>query len=254
MSRSPPLPRQPRAEIRNRCSRTPLLKGAAEKRERDMLWTASTIHGYAIEATDGTIGSVDDFLFSDDSWIIRWAVVDTGNWLRGRQVLLPLNRLKLPDADSRTLSVALTRKQVEDSPEIDRDPPVSRQQEMRIYSHFGWEPYWASMGASAALGEPAMTPPVVEPRPMEPLGATGDPCLHAAHDVTGYYIHAQACSGRSAMGVGYQLVRASRHIGDDPRADRKSAGLRSRAARQPNIRAAAVRALWPAGLLAVSGS
>src|ERR1700738_3362520 len=48
-----------------------------------MLWTASTIHGYAIEATDGTIGSVDDFLFSDDSWIIRWAVVDTGNWLCG---------------------------------------------------------------------------------------------------------------------------------------------------------------------------
>jgi hypothetical protein len=86
--------------------------------------------------------------------------------------------------------VALTRKQVEDSPEIDRDPPVSRQQEMRIYSHFGWEPYWASMGASVALGEPAMTAPLVEPRPMEPLGATGDPCLHAAQDVTGYYIHA----------------------------------------------------------------
>ena len=144
-----------------------------------------------IEATDGTIGSVDDFLFSDESWIIRWAVVDTGNWLPGRQVLLPPNQLKLPDADSRSLSVALTRKQVEDSPEIDRDPPVSRQQEMRIYSHFGWEPYWASMGASAALGEPAMTPPVVVPRPMEPLGATGDPCLHAVQDVTGYYIHAR---------------------------------------------------------------
>ena len=60
----------------------------------------------------------------------------------------------------------------------------------------------------------------------------------------------QACSGRSAMGVGYQLVRASRHIGDDPRAYRKSAGLRSRAARRPAIRAAAVRALWPSGLLA----
>src|SRR3984893_17743150 len=55
------------------------------------------------------------------------------------------------------------------------------------------------------------------------------------------------------MDVGYQLVRASRHIGDDPRADRKSAGLRSRAARPPGIRAAAVRALWPSGLLAVSG-
>lgn len=156
-----------------------------------MLWTTSIIRGYPIEATDGTIGSIDDFLFSVESWIIRWAVVDTGNWLPGRQVLLPPDRLKLPDADSGTLSVALTRKQVEDSPEIDRDPPVSRQQEMRIYSHFGWEPYWASMGASAALGEPAIVPPVVEPKPVAPLGETGDPCLHAIQDVTGYYIHAR---------------------------------------------------------------
>jgi hypothetical protein len=32
----------------------------------------------SIKATDGSIGSVDDFLFSDDDWVIRWAVVDTG--------------------------------------------------------------------------------------------------------------------------------------------------------------------------------
>jgi hypothetical protein len=156
-----------------------------------MLWRASDIHGSAIEATDGSIGSVDDFLFSDDDWIVRWAVIDTGNWLPGRQVLLPPNRLLLPDTKSDSISVALTRKQVEDSPEIDRDPPVSRQQEMRIYSHFGWEPYWSSMAASAAMGEPAMLPPVVEPRPMQPLGETGDPSLHATEDVSGYYIHAR---------------------------------------------------------------
>jgi hypothetical protein len=156
-----------------------------------MLWRASDIHGYAIEATDGSIGSIDDFLFSDDNWIIRWAVVDTGNWLPGRRVLLPPNRLKLPDEGSHTLSVTLNRMQVEESPEADRDLPVSRQQEMRIYSHFGWEPYWASMGASAALGEPAIIPPVVEPRPMEPLGDSGDPNLQSVEDVTGYYIHAR---------------------------------------------------------------
>jgi hypothetical protein len=156
-----------------------------------MLWRAADLHGFDIKASDGAIGSVDDFLFSDDDWIVRWAVIDTGNWLPGRLVLLPPNRLMLPDANSDGISVALTRKQVEDSPEIDRDPPVSRQQEMRIYSHYGWDPYWASISASAAMGEPAMVPPVVEPRPMQPLGETGDPTLHAVRDVTGYYIHAQ---------------------------------------------------------------
>ena len=40
------------------------------------------------------------------------------------------------------------------------------------------------------MGEPAIVPPVVEPRPLEPLGETGDPTLHGVQDVTGYYIHA----------------------------------------------------------------
>jgi hypothetical protein len=107
-----------------------LLKGVNSAEEDTMLWRASDVHGTAIEATDGSIGSVDDFLFSDDRWTVRWAVIDTGNWLPGRRVLLPPNRLTLPADRSGNISVALTRKQVEDSPEIDRDPPVSRQQEM----------------------------------------------------------------------------------------------------------------------------
>jgi hypothetical protein len=45
--------------------------------------------------------------------------------------------------------------------------------------------------ACDASHEPAMIPPVVEPRPMEPLGETGDPTLHGVRDVTGYYIHAR---------------------------------------------------------------
>lgn len=106
-----------------------------------MLWRASEIRGSAVEAADGSIGSVEDLLFSEDNWIIRWAVIDTGNWLPGRQVLLPPARLTLPNEKSGTLTVPLTKKAVEDAPEIDRDPPVSRQQEMRIYSHYGWSPY-----------------------------------------------------------------------------------------------------------------
>src|SRR2546430_15154096 len=47
------------------------------------------------------------------------------------------------------------------------------------------------MSAGAGLGQPATAPPVVEPRPMEPLGETGDPTLHAVEDVTGYYIPAR---------------------------------------------------------------
>ena len=52
-----------------------------------MLWNASSINGYAIEASDGRIGTVCDFLFEDANWIVRWLVVDTDNWLSGRKAL-----------------------------------------------------------------------------------------------------------------------------------------------------------------------
>ena len=65
-----------------------------------MLWHASAINGYAIEDDDGDIDTVSDFLFDDASWQVRWLVVDTGNWLSGRKVLLPpsvLGRLYAKD-------------------------------------------------------------------------------------------------------------------------------------------------------------
>ncbi len=68
-----------------------------------MLRKASSIDGYAITASDGRIGTVNDFLFEDSSWLVRWLVVDTGNWLSGRKVLLSpsvLGRLDLRSANS----------------------------------------------------------------------------------------------------------------------------------------------------------
>ena len=44
--------------------------------------------GIPVEASDGHVGSVKDFLFDDQSWKVRWMVVDSGNWLPGRQVLV----------------------------------------------------------------------------------------------------------------------------------------------------------------------
>ena len=88
-----------------------------------MLWDASALDGYAIEASDGRIGHVSDFLFEDNSWIIRWLVADTGNWLSDRKVLLPVSALGKPDPSLRQFPVKLTMQQVKDSPDIDTDRP-----------------------------------------------------------------------------------------------------------------------------------
>jgi hypothetical protein len=163
-----------------------------------MLWDASAINGYATEASDGRIGTVSDLLFEDAGWAIRWLVVDTGRWLSGRKVLLPVSALGRPDRALRHFPVKLTMQRVKDSPDVDTDRPVSRQFEAHIYDHFGWDPYW---GGGLYPMSSAMATPIVAPldRPMSRPDASvrtdaphneGSPHLRSAATVTGYRIHA----------------------------------------------------------------
>ena len=58
------------------------------------------VGGYHIQAAGGEIGHVDDFLADDQTWTIRYLVVDTGNWLLGRKVLIAsdwLDHVSWPD-------------------------------------------------------------------------------------------------------------------------------------------------------------
>ena len=131
-----------------------------------MLWNASAINGYAIVASDGRLGTVSDFLFDDASWLIRWLVVDTGNWLSGRKVLLPPSVLGHPDVTASEFSVRLTMQQVKDSPDIATDRPVSRQIETNVYDYYGWSPYWGGglyMGGYGYAGGAMPMPP--DPNP-----------------------------------------------------------------------------------------
>jgi hypothetical protein len=156
-----------------------------------MLWDASVIKGYAIEAQDGRLGAVSDFLFEDAHWMIRWLVVDTGHWLPGRKVLLPPSALGHPDVHSRRFPVKLTMQRVKDSPEIDTERPVSRQMEDHIYDFYGWERYW--MGAMASPFVAPLYGPgsgALEHVSAKPQSKHDDPHLRSIAAVTGYHIHA----------------------------------------------------------------
>ena len=166
-----------------------------------MLWNASAMNGYAIEASDGGLGTVGDFLFEDTTWIVRWLVVDPGKWLSGRKVLLPLAALGQPDPAQREFPVNLTMKQVKESPGIDTDRPVSRQMEAHVYDHYGWDPYWGGryypMGNGLTASAASCIAPLHwwESKPREefradPQPGSGDPHLRSIEAVTGYHIHA----------------------------------------------------------------
>jgi hypothetical protein len=125
-------------------------------KECKMLWNASNIKGYSISASDGEIGTISDFLFDDTSWLVRWLVVDTGNWLSGRKVLLPSSALGHLDSEQMQCSIGLTKQQIKDSPNVNTERPVSRQMESQVYYYYDYSPYWNSgygyMGGLAFMG------------------------------------------------------------------------------------------------------
>src|SRR5579863_7769175 len=159
-----------------------------------MLRGMNKLHGYVLEATDGEVGMVDEFYFDDTVWAVRYVVVDTGNWLTGRRVLLAPGVLGKIDSERHVLPVSLTRKQVEDSPDIDTDRPITRQQEEELRRHYGWASYWVT---DPLLGDPSFTtgPVGLSPESMaamarEPIEGEGqgDPHLESTRDLVGYHI------------------------------------------------------------------
>lgn len=74
--------------------------------------------GYGVEATDGSIGKVDEH--SDEAGS-AYLVVDTGPWIFGREVLLPAGTVTGIDVEEQKVHVALTKEQVKDSPTFIRD-------------------------------------------------------------------------------------------------------------------------------------
>jgi uncharacterized protein YrrD len=108
------------------------------------LRSMAQIQGSDVLALDGEIGRVVDTYFEDGRWIVRYLVVDTGNWLTGRKVLISPHSVKHIDDRLHSVSVDLTCERVRLSPDIDTDKPVSRQHEAEYFRYYGYPPYWYS--------------------------------------------------------------------------------------------------------------
>ena len=107
-----------------------------------MLIKTKTLKGYTLDSLDGEIGKVKEFYFDDYHWTIRYLVADTGNWYTDRQVLISPHALVEVNKEKQNIAVNLTKKQIEDSPPLDSDKPVSRQFEEAYYGYYGWPMYW----------------------------------------------------------------------------------------------------------------
>jgi hypothetical protein len=154
-----------------------------------MLTNITFLKGLAIHATDGELGSVDDFYFDDETWGIRYLTVKTGGWLSGRQVLISPISVIQADWPRERLDVALTKRQVEKSPDIDTHKPISRQHESDYLTYYGYNYYWGGPYLWGPGYEPAaLAMPAKEP--SRARSASADAHLRSTAAVTGYHVDA----------------------------------------------------------------
>ncbi len=148
-----------------------------------MLQNTKELYRDKLSAIDGDIGQVKDFYFDDKTWMVRYLVVDTGNWLTGRLVLLSPHALGKLDQFEKTLHVKLDKKQIENGPAIESHLPVSRQYEAEYYRYYGWPAYWDTEAAWGLGGFPQIAPvPNGQPRHRE------DKHLQSTQSINGYRI------------------------------------------------------------------
>ncbi len=107
------------------------------------LRSIDTVSGYHIEASDGSIGHIDDFIFDDESWAIRYFVIDTRNWWPGgKQVLIATQWIDRIDWVERKAFTSLTRDSIKNSPAYDEAAVLQRDYEVRLYDTHGRPGYW----------------------------------------------------------------------------------------------------------------
>jgi hypothetical protein len=82
------------------------------------LLAGEDVSGYRVEARDGHIGHVEAVLDRSEQ---RSLVIDTGPWIFGRRVVLPVGTVSRVDGKNRTVHVARTKDEIENAPRFETD-------------------------------------------------------------------------------------------------------------------------------------
>ena len=103
---------------------------------------ANQLHGFKALSGEGAIGYVDEFYFDDQSWKIRYLVIDLGTWLSDRKVLMSPSAFCGLDWNNKGLIIKATKDQIRKSPDVNTQLPVALALEAQIHKHYGWEYQW----------------------------------------------------------------------------------------------------------------
>lgn len=162
-----------------------------------MLKNLQALTGSRVYGIDAEIGKVTEFFFDDVGWTVRFVVVKTGKALGHREVLVsPLSVTNI-DNELGTIQLSLTREQVEHSPSVSSELPVSRQKEMEYLSHYNLPFYWAGPFTWGGYPIPLAVNPLPETSDdyerakLGDVETTNENHLQSTKDVRGYKVSAE---------------------------------------------------------------
>jgi sporulation protein YlmC with PRC-barrel domain len=106
------------------------------------LRSAREVRSYQLHTTNASLGHVDDFLIDDESWAMRYIVVDTRDWRPGQHVVISPQWITRVNWAERFMSVDITRDTVQRAPEYDPAIAYSHVYEANLHRHYQRPGYW----------------------------------------------------------------------------------------------------------------
>jgi hypothetical protein len=98
--------------------------------------------GNHIQAVDGEIGHVEDFIIDDETWTIRYLIIDTRNWWPGKKVLVSPQWIERVSWIESQVFVNLSRETIKQSPEYREESQLTRDYETGLHLHYNRLGYW----------------------------------------------------------------------------------------------------------------
>jgi len=135
----------------------PYMWGAYPYIERDRgVWTSTPreeawdphlrsthdVSGHHVQAADGEIGHIEDFIIDDETWAIRYLIIDTRNWWPGKKVLVAPKWIERVSWEESKVFVNLPRETIRESPEYTAESLPTRDYETGLHRHYNRRGYW----------------------------------------------------------------------------------------------------------------
>ena len=109
-----------------------------------MLRKLKNLKGFTVHGRNDDLGKAKDFYFDQRYFVMRYLVIETGNWLQHEKTLISTDSFKEINYENKEIIVNLTAEDLEAGPSIKKNKPVSKVMEEKVVKHYDWPIYWTS--------------------------------------------------------------------------------------------------------------